>query len=504
MRSLILLIAVLATSLHMQGQDGQKKKIELIRANDLRFDESLGAGAQRLIGNVKFRHVGAVMRCDSAYLYEKSNSLEAWGNVKVEQGDTLFLYGDSLDYSGNRRYAEVRGNIRMLDRDLTLTTEYLDYDLAKNTGLYYDGGKIISKENDNVLVSKKGYYYADDNTFFFKDSVRLTHPDYTVRTDTLRYHTVSEVAYFLGPTRIISDENTIYCENGWYDTKNDLAQFNENAEIRSKPYILNGDSLFYDRNKGFGEAFENVQLVDTSSSYLLSGDYGRYLEPTGKAYVTGHALMVQYNKGDSLFMHADTLKAVEDSLRGNKLLAYYGVRIFKEDLQGKCDSLSYNETDSLLTMYSEPILWSDQNQISGDTITLTLHEGEMKQMYVRRTAFIISEADTNKYNQIKGREMIGHFRDNEMYKMDVLGNGQSIYYAQDEKKKDEFLGVNKAECSNITIYVEDSEINRIAFYTEPSATFFPLSEFPDDQRELQDFKWKAAFRPRSKSDLFKY
>ena len=480
-------------------------RIELIRANDLRFDKRFGVDAQRLIGNVQLRHKGAIMYCDSAWLYQTQNRLEAFGRVRINQGDTINLYGDRIDYNGDTRMALVRDNIRLLDKDMTLTTDVLDYDMRSSTGVYYNGGRLASKANNNVLVSRRGYYYAESDLFYFRDSVVLTHPDYTMYTDTLRYNTVTEVAYFLGPTRIVSDENTIYCENGWYDTENDKASFEENAVITRREYTLTGDSLYYDRVAGYGEAFDRVTLGDSINRYEIRGQYGRYLEKQGRSFVTGRATLVQDADGDTLFMHGDTLLAVQDTVAGNSIYAWNNVRIFKSDLQGDADSLAYHQSDSLLTLFGDPVMWSDENQITGDTLRLLTFEGVMYELRIPSDALIISEVDSANYNQIKGRSLLGKFKENQLVRIDIFGNGQSIYYAVEESKEDStstIIGINKAECSDITIYVANNEIKRIAFKTQPAATFFPPEDFPNDQKKLKGFEWLDRLRPRKPDDIY--
>ena len=508
--SILACLLLVCSSLSLHAQDTtsqkavQKQKIELIHANDLRFDKSLGINAQRLLGDVEFKHEGAIMDCDSAYFFEASNSLKAFGHVRINQGDTVFMTGDTLYYLGDERFARIRGNITLQDTSMILHTHHLDYNMEKDIAYYTGGGIIDGLHNDNHLTSDIGFYYSQDNFLFFKDNVVLNNPEYSIYTDTLKYNTVSEIAYFLGPTCIISSENTIFCENGWYDTHNDIAQFNRNASITHLSYVLKGDSLYYDRKAGFGEAFRHVEILDTTNHYLLLGQYGRYKEKTGYSFVTDSAQMIQYGDQDSLFLHADTLMAVKDSIKGNRMLAWHHVKFFRKDIQGSCDSLAYSESDSLLTMFRTPLLWSQENQLSGDSINMRIYNGTIQKINIRGQAFIISRADTGKFNQIKGRVMHGYFKNNNLERLDVIGNGQSIYYAYDDKPEGrKILGVNKAECSNISIGIKNNKISRIAFLTQPTATFFSLDQFPKEQRKLKGFAWYGNRRPLTHNDIFK-
>jgi len=268
--------------------------------------------------------------------------------------------------------------------------------------------------------------------------------------------------------------------------------------------LLDGDSLYYDRNTGLGKVIGNVQISDTVNNLTITGDLGQYNERTDISWVTGRAMMTQLFSDDSLFMHGDTLISVPDSNKEfRSIRAYNGVRFFKKDMQGKCDSLIYSEADSTIHMYNDPVLWSEQSQILGEFINLRIFDGTINKLYIRNSAFIISEADSLHFNQIKGRIMTGYFKDNNMYKVLVEGNGQTLYYAAEEKEdKTELLGANWAECSNILIFMEESQIDRISFLTKPSMILYPLDKIPTDRRELKDFRWEHDIRPMKKEDIF--
>lgn len=566
-RILTFIACLLATAATTYGQTDQSTekaaRIELIRADVLKYDKSLGIEAQRLIGDVRFRHAGALMYCDSAYLYNSSNSLDAFGNVRVVQGDTLTLLGDKLFYNGNTRVVNVRDNVSLRDAEMTLKTHTLDYDRKTALAYFHDGGTITSRVNENELVACEGIYASDTEVFYFRDSVVINNPKYRVETDTLDYVNHSEIAYFVGPTFIFSDENTIYCENGWYDTRNDISQFEENAYLDNGSQVLRGDSLWYDRNIGLGKAFGSVQVIDTAGSYLINGDYGQYLDDKGESLVTGRPEMIQYDRGDSLFLHGDTLMAIRDTVYGDRVLAYYGVRFFGEDLQGAADSLVYSKNDSLIRMYRNPALWSEELQITGDYMEIKAYGGSVDLLFVRDDAFMIDKAAEGKFNQIKGRNLTGYFRDNELYKALVQGNAESFYYATEENPdrsepdttaavetaapdslsqppadstdavenaapdslshppadstdaaienpRDtaaaplpvKFIGVNKAKCSSIAIYLQDRKVQRIVFLTQPDGTFLPMEMLGADDGYLKGFLWAEERRPKSRADIF--
>jgi lipopolysaccharide export system protein LptA len=480
----------------LSGQ--QVRKID-INADFMEFNSELGINAKRLIGNVTFKHDDVLMTCDSAWYFSEENTVEAYSRVHLWQGDTLDLYGDYLRYQGNIKLAKVRKNVLLIDKENRLTTDYIDYDFANNLAYYLNGGKIIN--GNNTILSQQAYYYTKEKVTFFKDSVSVTNPEYTMYSDTLKYNTVTEVSYFLGPTDIIADDNYIYCENGWYDTQNNISQFNKNAFLESGDKKLKGDSIYYERNTGIGKAFKNVELIDTSQKIVLMGDKAIYNEKSEHALLTDRALMIQIDDAaDSMFIHADTLQTVSDTIPDKKLiLAYYHVKIYRSDLQGKCDSLVYSDVDSVFRFFGEPVLWSEENQLSSEFIEIYTKNQKLDRIDMRNTAFIISQEDSSRFNQIKGRSMTGYFEDNQLSVIDVDGNGQTLYFA---KEKNEIIAANKTLSSSLRIYLKDKKISRINFINKPEATYYPLSKLPEDEARLEDFKWFDSYRPRSRHDVF--
>jgi lipopolysaccharide export system protein LptA len=473
-------------------------KIDLVNANSLEFDKSIGEDVKRLIGNVILLHEGTYMYCDSAYLYSESNSLDAFGNVKITSS-SVNITSDILLYDGNTKVAQLDRNVKMTDDKMVLTTDHLTYNTSTNIGNYTTGGKITDPEN--VLTSKIGYYYANDKQFFFKKDVVLVNPQYTMKSDTLMYNTETEISYFYGPTTIVSKENLIYCENGWYDTKNDIAQFNKNAYFSNKEQKLNGDSLFYDRKLGFGKAFNNITVTDTIQDITLKGNYAEYYDKEGKTMITKKALLIQNIDGDSLFLHADTLKAFFDTTgAGKTLYAYNHAKFFKSDMQGLSDSIIYSFKDSTIFMYTRPMLWSDVNQLSADTILIYLSNNKVKQINLYASSFIIIKDDSTRFNQVKGKDLVGHFIDNELRKINVYGNSETHYYIRDEKNK--LVGVNKATSENLLIFVNDNEIKSITFLSKPEAILYPEKDLPVNETRLKGFKWEEAKRPATANDIF--
>jgi len=499
----ILHIALILFSIgNLAAQNESNKTQVTIKQADRLYRDDRVSDAQVLQGNVIFEHDEALMYCDSALIFQEDNSLEAYGNIKINQGDTISITGDSLFYSGDEKLAKLRGNIFFKEKDLKLTTNILNYDLNSGVATYHSGGTIVSSENSNKLSSRTGTYNSKTETLFFKDSVRLINPEYTIESDTLTYNTLMEVSYFHGPTFIRSDENLIYCEHGWYDTQNEISSFWSNTYIISKEQKLEGDSIYYDRNIGIGEAYGNVQITDTINNVIINGDIAIHDEKNDSSLVTRNAIFTQIEDLDTLYLHADTLTfKIDSATKRQSFRGFHNVALFKKDLQARCDSIAYNEQDSLMHMFIDPIIWSDENQLTGETITLKKSGGKISNLFIEYEALIVSEVDTNNYNQIKGKTITGYFENNELDQIFVNGNGETIYFLGDEGKP--VTDMNKSICTNIEIKLDSSQIQTIKFITKPSSKMSPISSLSEKEKKLEGFHWKVSDRPKSREDLLK-
>jgi len=477
------------------------QKVRILNADSLVFEKDRGNDLRRLYGHVKFKHKDAVMSCDSAYFYSKANRFVAFDNIHINQSDTLHVYGDSLDYDGKTGIAKLRGSVKMVDSKMTLTTNYLDYDAANSYGYYYGGGRIVN--TDNRLTSKIGYYYSNTNTLFFKDSVRLINDDYWIDSDTLKYQVDSEMSYFFGPTTILSDNDFIYCENGWYDGINENAQFGVNAYLNSKEQYLYGDSLYYDRNKGIGEAFRNVLIRDTLQQLDLHGQYGFLQQKPEYCYVTDSILLVKPLDNDTLFLHSDSIVCYQDTIDSARVvMAYKKVRFYKTDVQGKCDSLVYHFRDSSIEMHTKPVLWSDNNQISGKKITINIKDNQVDRLTVSDKSFLVSQDSLFlDFNQIRGKKLIGFFKNQNLKRVEMHSNSEAIYHMIDG---DEKMGVNKVQCSLINIYFEKGKLYQIDFKKSPSGTIYPDKYLTKKELYLNGFSWLKRIRPQNATDVFNW
>ncbi|MDR9397582.1 MAG: OstA-like protein [Salibacter sp.] len=500
--SLLLLVSSFFLTASVHGQN--REKIKLIYAKEAIIDKTGDKSVRKLIGEVEFKHKQTKMYCDSAYLYPKSNSLRAYSNVRIVKGDSIDLTGDSLYYDGNSSFAELRGNITLNDGSQNLRTQYLDYDVGKNFGYYQGGGLVTNLNDSSTLKSEIGYYYADNERFKFKNNVKMESEDYTITSDTLEYDQKGDIVYFFGPTDIVGDSSSIFCKRGFYNRKTEDSEFVRDAKIVNKDQQIEGDSIIYNQQSQNGEVFGNSVLTDTVNNIMLKSDYA-YLNGTDSiSYATGNLLMEQRYENDTLYLHSDTLYTLYDSTREHRVIrSYHKVKFFKSDIQGKCDSLLYSTADSTIKMFIDPVIWSDANQMSGTTITIRTYDGNVESLFIEDNAFIVSVQDSTKefYNQVKGRTLLAHFRDNKVYKIDVNGNGETIYYAEDDEDK-EAMGMNRLACSEMTVYMDSNQIDNIRFYNKPEATLYPLKDLTDELQYFRYFEWRGAERPKKREDVF--
>jgi len=482
-------------TLHAQ----EKKRVDIEQADVLENNERIVANANRLIGNVRIRHNQILMWCDSAYAYTGTNRVDAFGNVHINQGDTLHLYARMVKYDGDRSFARAIGNVRLINKTTTLYADTLDYDLAGNIGYYDDTGKIV--DSTNVLTSQIARYYVDEDIVWFYLNVEGKNESYTLTSDTVRYNTKTGIFYIQGPTTIRDSLNTIYAEDGWYDSRTGEAQLLKNPFIYNESQQLRGNFIDYNRNIGFGKAKGFVEIIDFDNNVIVKGMNAWYDEVNEIAYMTDSAVFILIGKQDSLFLHADTLKTIPDTIKDEKIIkAYYGVRFYRTDIQGKCDSLIYFTRDSTVQMHRNPVLWSDAHQLMADLIEMRTRSDAPDELMMRNNAFIISKQDSVMFDQVKGKNMTGFIVENKLQRIDVDGNGQTLYYARDNNN---IIGLNRAESSKISIIFRESKIHKIAFHTMPEGKLTPIPQLSNEERRLSGFDWKEAIRPANRGDIFR-
>ena len=484
--------------------ENKKTKVYLLHADEGQADKLARPDVQVLIGNVKMRHDSMYMYCDSALIFEKTNSVEAFSNVRMEQGDTLFIYGDYLYYDGMTQIAQLRENVKMINRNTTLLTDSLNYDRLYDLGYYFEGGTLMDEEN--VLTSDWGEYSPATKQSVFNHDVKLVNPKFVLTSDTLRYNTENKIAVILGPSNIVSDNNHIYSERGFYNTMTEQAELLDRSILTNQGKKLVGDSLFYDRLSGYGEAFDNVKMTDTINKNMLTGDYCFYNELTDSAFATKRAVAIDYSQGDSLFMHGDTLQMVSYNLNTDSLYrlmkAYHKVRMYRTDVQGVCDSLVYNSKDSCMTMYVDPILWNEGQQLLGEQIKIYMNDSTIDWAHIINQALTVEMKDSIHYNQVSGKEMKAYFENGDMRHIEVIGNVLTAFYP--EEKDSTMTGFNCLEGSLLHLYMKDKKMEKGLFVGKSNGTMYPMDQIPPDMLRLPTFSWFDYVRPLNKEDIFNW
>lgn len=482
-------------------QQPARKKILLQNADEdiILKDPVTGKDIHHLKGNVKLLDNETRMWCDSANFNPDKNQVTAYLNVHIQQGDTLNLHGNYLFYDGKSAIAFVKGNVELIDKETHLYTDSIHYDLRNKVARYNERGRIINAKN--TLTSIIGVYYVSKKLFHFKDSVKIVNPDYVMTADTMDYNSLSEIAYFTGPTELNGDSLYMYCEKGWYDTKNKITSVWKNAMIDNRTQIIHGDSLFFNNNTGYGESFRNVVIEDTVNKIAIEGNYAWYYKQPERFLVTDKAVFIQISGKDSLFLHADTINAItktDTSLKSYRLMkAFHGCRIFSKNLQAKCDSLSYSFQDSVIRLYTLPVIWSEENQLTSDSMAVFTKNRQTDRLELYNGALIVSQVDTIRFNQIKGRSLTGYFKNNELYKINIKGNGESLYYLLDGEN---VAGRNQSKCANIEVHVDKGKVTEIYEYENPDGFIDP--PLPANPVRLDGFKWLDHLRPKKKDDIF--
>lgn len=480
----------------------QKNKIFLEKADKLIADERISTDYQILRGNVEFSKSGTRMFCDSAYFYDATNSLDAFGHVKMNQGDTLFVYADVLYYNGQDEIAQLRYNVKMENRDVTLFTDSLDYDMVENLGYYFEGGKIIDAKNE--LSSVYGQYEPDTKNAQFLFDVELVNDDYVLHTDTLHYNTNTHIADIVGTTTIVSDSSIIYSNKGWYNTDADKATlYNRSLIVGKDGQKLVGDTVYYDRATGYGEAFGNMILTDSVRSTILDGDYGYHNEKTNVSFATKRARAREFSRKDTLYLHADTIRTYLDADSMRVMVANPGVRFYRVNIQGICDSMSIVERDSMLNMYNHALVWSDNRQISGNEINVHMNDSTVDYALLPNYGMMAEHVGETYFNQLAGKEMKAYFIEEELRRLDVSGNVQLIMYPMEDDST--YNKLVDAESSYMTVLLKPKQqIDKITMWPEVSGNVTPLYLSKKSQYYLKGFGWYDALRPKDPDDIFVY
>ncbi len=478
----------------------EKKRIEILRAGSLEASERIAANAQRLIDSVLISHKNILMWCDSAYTYTGTNRVDAFGHVHIKQDDTLHLYANKVFYDGDISFAQAKGDVKLINKSITIYTDTLDYDLASNVSYYNNNGKIV--DSTTTITSVIGKYFVNDNLLNLYKNVVGVNKDFTLNSDTLSYNTVTKRIFIYGPTTIRDTANTLYAENGWYDSNTGEAELLKKPVISNKSQNIAAGYIHYNKESKTGKALGSVKITDFENSSIITGNIAEYNDLKETAMVTDSAVYMNYNEKDTLYLHADTLRTIPDTIPDEKVIfAFHKVRFFRTDIQGICDSMVYFTRDSVIELHKFPVLWSDIHQLSADVIEMKQFTNAPDELRLTKNGFIISKQDSNMYDQIKGKEMIGYIINNKLNNIEVNGNGQTLYYA---REKEDIIGLNRAESSKISIRFKEGKINSISFLKSPEGELKPLTELTEEDKTLKGFDWKIYLRPLSKFDIFEW
>ncbi|SHL43292.1 MULTISPECIES: OstA-like protein [Flavobacterium] len=501
MKKLLFFISYCLLFLSVQSIFAQApKKIIVENADYSDVNQELMPDALLLTGNVKVNHDGVVLTCNKAYFFQKENYLKAFGNVQLVQGDTLFLNSKYAEYNGNFKKAFATGDAVMSSPDATLQTDTINFDRNVQEVFYNSKGTIVNK--DNTLVSKSGRYYVAQKKFQFLTEVTITNPKYVIKSNHLDYYSNSGHSYLLGPSTITSKANYIYTEKGFYDTKKNIAHFVRNSYIKYDDRRIEGDSLFYNRNTEFASATRNVKITDSINKGVVKGHYAELYKLKDSMFVTKRAVAINLVENDSVYIHGTKLMVT--GKEGERILrAYNNVRFYKTDMSGKCDSIHSNSKTALTKLIGNPILWNGENQITGDIMHLIGDNNTKKldSLKVLNNTFLVSrDTLSTGFNQVKGLNLFGKFKEGKLHDVDVIKNTEVIYYMRNDAN--ELIGINKNVSSKINLILENNAVETITFFNKVDGDIYPEADLPENARKLRGLVWRGDERIKSKDDIF--
>ncbi|WP_417874874.1 OstA-like protein [Xanthomarina gelatinilytica] len=499
----------------------EQKRIEIKYSGFLEFKEEEAPGLKVMTRDdsqqIHVLHEGVNMYCDQALLYSNEDFIEAYGNVKMVQGDTINMTAKYVEYSGKTKLAFASGNVVLTEPNSTLTTDTLYFDRVKQQSYYKTGGQVV-RDSSGTITSKIGRYYMDDKKYQFVNNVVLTHPDYKINTKHLDFYSESGYAYLYGPSTIVTDDSKTYCEKGFYDTENKQGYGVKKTKIEYDNRVFEGDSMYFDNTRSFASATNNITVTDTINKSIIKGHYAEVYKDKDSVFITKRALAISVQQNDSIYVHADTLMVTG---KPDKRItrAFRNTKMYKSDMSGKADSIHIDHQTGLTQLINlsrlspkddfavkrRPIIWNLGNQMTGDTIHIKSNPKTEKldSLIVFYDAFLISK-DTiseDSYNQISGKRLVGLFDEkNNLRQVDIIKNAESIFFARNDEQ--ELFGIDKAKSGSISIFFADGDIEQYNRYNQIDAKTYPESEFPKNARKLRGFDWREDERPKSVEDLF--
>ncbi|WP_299336851.1 OstA-like protein [uncultured Psychroserpens sp.] len=459
-------------------------------------------------------HEGVDMWCDKAIYYQKEDFIEAFNNVRMQQGDTINMTSKYVEYSGITQLAFAAGDVVLTEPQSTLTTDTLFFNRVTQQAYYKSKGKVV-RDSSGTITSQIGRYYMDTSKYRFLKDVVLVNPEYTLNTNQLDFYSESGHAYMYGPSTIVGDSSKIYCERGFYNTNNDTGYFLKNSKINYNNREVIGDSMYFDRTRSFASATNNIKVTDTINKSIVKGHYAEVFRAKDSVFITKRALAITVQENDSIYIHADTLM-VTGKPEHRITRAYFNAKMYKSDMSGKADSIHADHKTGLTQLINlkrfntgddfsvkrRPVLWNLGNQMTGDSIHLisNVEKEELDSLKVFDNAFLISKDSLGDgFNQIKGQKLIGLFKDNELYNVDIIKNAEIIFYTRNDE--DSLIGINKSKSGSINLQF-DGPYKIVTLINQVDGDIYPESQFPKNARKFRGFDWRGDEQPKSVEDLF--
>lgn len=478
---------------------GQGKLVLLPGSEKIYFDKA--TQTHRLVGTVSFTYQGNTMYCDSAHYREAQKIVRAYGNVHITKDD-INLYCDSLFYSGSNKFARLWGHVIVRDAAYKLSSDSVEYNAKTGRAIYRNKGKIQNSINNELITSKIGYFYPATGSYFFSGKVVYQKNDLRMTTDTLQFNHETQITYFHGPTVIQNDSLEIRCSKGNFHVDRNEGALYRGVQITQKDRHITCDTAFYkERNQEF-TGLGNVVIDEKKQNLILSGNFFHSEEERESTLLTGQALAIQTGKKDTLYLHADTLRLINDSSNQRNLFAYKNVKSFSRDIQCIADSAFYSKNTGRMSLYMTPILWAKNGELKGDTIHLYMNDSVLERSEIMGNASAIMPVDTGKlYNQLSGKEMVSFFKEGAIHLAKVKGQAWTIFYPVEDQRRDSILvkermGLNRLYASELHVYLDSGEVSRITFFDKPDGVFFPMDQIDEKERYIRGFSWNPLLRPK--------
>ena len=497
---LLFLFGFFVLGFSVQAQD-ETKKIDYTSERSLKNEEKYPGAflLSKVTEQVYFNHEGIEVWCDQAIFYKEDDFFKAFGNVKMVQGDTVNMVSEYAEYNGKTKFAFASTNVLLTTPNNRLTTDTLFFDRTKQQAFYRSGGTV--KDTASTITSRVGRFFMEQDKFSFIQNVVVTNPEYVINSEQIDFYSETGHAYLYGPSTITGEASEVYCERGFYDTRNDKGHFVKNSTIYYDNRKLQGDSIYFNRENSFASATNNIKVTDTANQSLITGHYAEVFRAKDSVFITKRALASMKQEQDSIHIHSDTLMITGKPER-RLIKGFYNTRLYKSDMSGKCDSVVVNEYTGLTEMLGEPVVWTGDNQMTGDTIHLlnNVTTNKLDSLKVFQSAFMIQKDSISGFNQVKGKEMFGLFENNEITETNFIKNTETIFYSRNDDGT--LIGIDKAISSSIKILFQQKAITDIYYYTDVESILYKEEDFPENARELKGFNWRGEEQLLKKEDLF--